>query len=117
MKLQIIVGSAFLVAACSITEPVAVVSEDGKILRGTTTAEMTGEGSFTVTGDDMTCTGNYNAFDMSPTIPLSVLCDNGITGIGSATRTNDGRSGSGTFTDSNGKDWRFVFGANAAALM
>lgn len=103
--------------ACEITKPVAVISDRGDIMRGTTTASMTGAGSYTVSDGTISCTGNYNSLDTSTTIPLSILCNNGLTGIGSATRTLDGMSGSGTFTTTDGRNWRFVFGENVAALL
>lgn len=112
------VSGVLFASACSdITQPVAAIDNRGRIMKGTTTAAMNGQGHYTMTDGKITCTGNYNAFDMSQTIPLSILCDNGMTGIGSATRTADGLSGSGTFSASDGSQWRFVFGGNAAALI
>lgn len=105
------------VGACSdVTQPVVAIDNNGRVLKGTATARADGQGSYTMTNGKVTCTGNYNAYDTSVTIPLSILCDNGMTGIGSATRTASGMSGSGTFTSSDGATWRFVFGADATAL-
>jgi hypothetical protein len=61
-------------AGCSITEPVAVVSQGipGGIVRGTTTAALSG-GSFSVTNGTLSCGGSYNALDQSPTISAPVL--------------------------------------------
>ena len=109
--------SLIVVAACAeLTVPVAAIDNRGHIVKGTATAKPDGHGMYTLSDGKITCTGNYNAYDLSQTIPLSILCDNGMTGIGSATRTADGRSGSGTFTTSDGRQWRFVFGENATAL-
>ena len=84
-------------------------------MRGQATATMEA-GSYTLTDGRVTCSGNYDPFDMSLTIPLSILCNDGRTGIGAATRTADGQSGSGQFSMSDGSQWRFVFGAGAEML-
>ena len=85
-------------------------------MKGTATAKANGDGQILLSGPYGECTGNYNSYDMSLTIPISLLCEDGTTVIGSATRTASGRSGSGTIRDSNGRDWRYVFGENATAL-
>lgn len=110
-----IIGMAAL-AACSYTAPVAAIDEGGHVMRGQATASFDG-GRYTLSDGRTTCAGNYNAFDTSQTIPLSILCDDGRTGIGSATRTVDGTGGSGQFSMSDGSQWRFVFGHSAAALL
>ena len=63
---------AVLCASCSVTEPVAVVSKGipGGIMRGTTTAALSG-GSFSVSNGTLSCGGDYNALDQSPTISNS----------------------------------------------
>ena len=58
---------------------------------------------------------NYNSYDMSLTIPISLLCDDGTTAR-DRLRERLWTSGSGTMRDSKGRDWQFVFGDNAAAL-
>lgn len=116
-KLGGLLIAMFLSACGDITQPVVALDNKGRVLKGTATAGLDGRGSYTVSNGRITCTGNYNAFDASLTIPLSILCDNGMTGIGSATRTANGLSGSGTFVSSDGAQWRFVFGGDAAALL
>jgi hypothetical protein len=115
-RLSLIVLALGLASCSDITQPVVAIGKDGRMMKGSATASMSGEGSYTMTDGKITCSGSYNAFDLSATIPLSILCNNGLTGIGSATRTADGMSGSGTFTTSDGRDWRFVFGRSATAL-
>jgi hypothetical protein len=75
------VALALALAGCAITEPVAVVSKGipGGILRGTTTASLSG-GSFSVSNGLLTCGGDYNALDTSPTISIPVLCSDGRKG-------------------------------------
>lgn len=104
-----------LLAGCSVTAPVAAISENGQIMRGQATATLE-SGSFYVSDGKVRCGGNYDPLDMSETIPLSILCNDGRTGIGSATRTADGASGSGQFSMNDGSQWRFVFGAAAKMI-
>jgi hypothetical protein len=88
--------SALALAGCAITEPVAVVSEGipGGVMRGTTTAALSG-GSFSVINGTLSCGGDYNALDQSPTISIPVLCNDGRKGIVTATRDYGGTSGGG----------------------
>lgn len=104
-----------MISACSVTAPVAAISESGEIMRDQATATLE-EGAYFVSDGQVSCAGNYNPLCGSPTIPLSILCDDGRTGIGSATRTASGTSGSGQFSMSDGSQWRFVFGEGAALL-
>jgi hypothetical protein len=78
MRGAIIFITALAVAGCAITEPVAVVSKGipGGVMRGTTTASVSG-GSFSVSSGSLTCGGDYNALDTSPTISIPVLCSDG----------------------------------------
>jgi hypothetical protein len=99
MRGLILIGSGLALAGCAITEPVAVVSKGipGGVMRGTTTASLSG-GSFSVSNGSLTCGGDYNALDSSPTISIPVLCSDGRKGIIIATRDNSGMSGGGHFT-------------------
>jgi hypothetical protein len=103
--------------ACSLTVPVAVVSKDlpGGILRGTATAALEG-GSFNVSNGALSCGGSYDALDVSPTITIPVLCNDGRKGIVIATRDNSGISGGGHFTLNDGATGDFIFGPAAARL-
>ena len=85
-------------------------------MKGTAKARLNGDGEIIMTGPYGRCVGNYDSFDMSQTIPISLLCDDNTTALGSATRTGSGVSGSGTMRDSKGREWKFVFGDNATAL-
>jgi len=100
-------------AACSITEPVVVIGQNGQMLRGATTAALSG-GSFTVTDGKLTCGGSYNSWDMSLTISMPVTCSDGRQGIVIATRDSSGTSGSGNVRLSDGSSSTFLFGATAA---
>ena len=104
-------------AGCAVTEPVAVVSNGipGGIMRGTTTASLSG-GSFNVTNGSLSCGGDYNAIDTSPTISIPALCSDGRQGIVIATRDASGMSGGGHFTLNDGTTGDFMFGAAAAKL-
>jgi len=106
-----------LLSACSdITVPVAALDQKGVMMKGTATAKTNGDGEIIITGPYGKCVGSYDAFDMSQTIPISLLCDDNTTALGSATRTGSGVSGAGSMRDSKGREWKFVFGENATAL-
>lgn len=111
-----IAGISLLAGCSAVTLPVAAIGENGKQMQGTATANLDGNGEFTVNGPHGNCTGNYDAYDMSPTIPVALLCADGTRALGSVTRTASGVSGAGTLTDTNGVEWRIVFGKNATAL-
>lgn len=117
MRALILVSLALALAGCAITEPVAVVSKGipGGIMRGTTTASVSG-GSFSVSNGSLSCGGDYNALDTSPTISIPVLCNDGRKGIITATRDNSGMSGGGHFTLNDGTTGDFMFGAAAGKL-
>ncbi len=106
-----------LCAGCAVTEPVAVISNGipGGIMRGTTTASLSG-GSFSVTNGTLSCGGDYNALDQSPTISSPVLCNDGRKGIITATRDYSGMSGGGHFTLTDGTTGDFMFGTAAGKL-
>jgi len=101
----------------SITLPVAVVSKafPGGMLRGTLTATRSGS-SFNVSSGALSCSGSYDAFDVSPTISIPVLCNDGRKGIVVAMRENGGINGGGHFTLTDGTTGDFIFGAEAAKL-
>lgn len=111
-----IVGStALLIIGCTITQPVAVISKNGQILRGTATATMSG-GSFQVTDGRLTCAGSYDALDDSLTISMPTTCSDGRRGIVIATRDRSGLSGAGTVRMSDGEEATFMFGRAATAF-
>jgi hypothetical protein len=112
--IAVIVMAPFL-AACSVTQPVAVISKNGQILRGTATATMTG-GTFMATDGKLTCSGSYDSLDMSITIHAKVTCNDGRTGFVMATRDASGLTGSGRVRLSDGTDADFIFGPAANAF-
>jgi hypothetical protein len=108
-------GAALWLAACSVTEPVVVIGQNGQILRGTTTAALMG-GSFTASDGKLTCSGTYDSWDLSATISMPVTCSDGRKGIVIATRDNSGIAGSGTIRLTDGSTATFLFGPAAAAF-
>jgi hypothetical protein len=110
---QAIAGMALL-QACSVTQPVAVISSSGQVLRGTATSEMSG-GTFEVTDGKLTCAGNY---DVSGGLTLSapVKCNDGRTGLAIIQRDRGGMTGSGRVRLSDGTDADLVFGPAARAF-
>ncbi len=106
-------------ASCgSFTLPAAVQLPDGTAMIGTTTAAMSG-GSFQVATPDrsMTCSGTYDATDMTPTISVPVTCSNGLFGTAVVTRDPSGTSGSGTFKASDGSVGRVAFGNSSGEIL
>ena len=109
MRSYIILATVSICAAgCSTTSPVAVIDQHGSILRGTSTAAISG-GSFEVSGGGVRCAGNYNAFDTSPTITTTALCSDGRRGIVTVNRNKSG-GGSGRVRFSDGTEADFLFG-------
>lgn len=115
--LVVIAALPLLSCATSITVPVAVIGKGipGGIMRGTNTASFSG-GSFNVSNGTLSCAGNYNTGNPSPTISIPVLCNDGREGIVIATRDYSGMSGGGTFTLSDGTTGNFMFGDAAGKL-
>lgn len=108
---------AALFSGCAVTEPVAVISKGipGGVMRGSATASLSG-GSFNVSNGSLSCGGDYNALDQSPTISIPLLCNDGRKGIVTATRDYSGTSGGGHFTLSDGTTGDFIFGPAAGKL-
>ena len=111
--------------ACSISTPgpistilpVAVVSTafPGGVLRGTLTA-TSGLSSFKVSDGTLSCGGDYDAHNVSPTISIPIRCSDGRKGVMIVVRENGGRSGGGYFTLNDGSLGDFIFGAQASKL-
>ena len=106
---------ALLISACTTTWPVAVISEKGQVLRGTATAGF-GSGSFQVTDGKLTCAGTYDSLELSLTISMAVLCNDGRKGIAIVTRESNGQSGAGRVRLNDGTASDLVFGRAAAAF-
>ena len=113
MKYSLILSTAGVLGltACSTTLPVAVIGSDGQILTGTNTYSLS-EGSFSVAGDTMTCSGSYNPLAQSRTISIPVVCSDGRKGFVRSIR-DTASSGSGTFRLNDGYQGDFVFGRAA----
>jgi hypothetical protein len=105
---------AMLLIGCSVTVPVAVIGQHGEIMRGTSTASLSG-GSFSVTDGKVTCSGSYNALNESQTITIPVLCTGGRRGIVIATR-DSAESGGGKVRLSDGTEADFIFGEAARRI-
>jgi hypothetical protein len=100
----------------SITLPVVVIQAGGHVLSGTTTAAPSG-GHFSVTDGSLTCSGTYDAWDVSPVLSIPVSCSDGRSGVLSATRYPDGMSGSGTVRLNDGSVAKFAFGSAVDMLV
>jgi hypothetical protein len=111
---QTIVVTCFL-AGCTVTEPVAIITKNGQILRGTATASLSG-GSFIVTDGPLSCSGTYDSMTGSTTISMKVLCSDGRTGLAMVTRDKGLQSGSGRVRLSDGTEADFVIGSGARIL-
>ena len=105
------IGIAALAGGCAVQVPVAVIYQNGRILRGTNTADLSG-GSFSVTDGKLTCSGSYNSLNTAPTITIPVICSDGRTGIAMATRDTS-MSGGGKVRLSDGTQADFIFGEAA----
>jgi hypothetical protein len=115
MKNLIIALSLIGFSACTVTAPVAVISADGQVMRGTATANLQG-GSFRVDGGGRTCAGSYNGMDSSPTLSVPVHCSDGKKGIAIITRDPCLCSGSGRIRMQDGSEADFIFGKAAEAF-
>ena len=89
---------------------VLVVTARGQILRGMTTASLTGgRGRVEATDGTLTCLGEYKSDQPSRVIVFPVRCTDGRTGV--ATRTSFFLDqGEGTIRMSDGEVARFAFG-------
>jgi hypothetical protein len=102
-------------AGCDITQPVAVIGDNGEIFKGTATASMSGS-SFQASNGRVSCAGTYDGVSPSLTVSFPVICSDGRKGLGTATRDASGITGSGTIRMNDGSDWTFVFGPAANAF-
>lgn len=111
------VGAACLaLSGCgSMTVPAAVRMDDGSQLVGTTTASMSA-GTFEVSGNGLSCFGNYDQFSSAPTLSAPFRCSDGRTGMMTINRTPDLMAGVGTATLSDGHTARVAFGRLAGSV-
>lgn len=117
MRAVLVAAASFICAACSATFPIAVVTTGvpGGIMRGEGHVSMSG-GTFTVGDGTLSCGGTYDGMDMSPTITVPVICNDGRKGLITATRNNAGTGGGGRFTLNDGMTGEFIFGPGARQL-
>lgn len=119
MRKLAIVASAVLEGCGSITVPVAVISSNGDVMRGSATAALNG-GSFQVAGKangkQISCAGTYDSWNTSLTISMPVQCSDGRRGFVIATREANGLDGSGRVRLKDGTEADFVFGKAAQAF-
>ena len=85
MKILGIICICFTLIACATTGRVAVFNKQGVAMTGTYTASL-GGGYFIVTNGKVTCSGSYDALDMSENITMPVHCSNGVKGFVVSTR-------------------------------
>jgi len=102
------------VGGCVQTIPVAVIGQDGTVLKGSNTVSFSG-GSFSVTDGVLICAGSYNAANNSRIISMVVTCNDGRKGIVRAIRDTNS-SGSGTFRLNDGYEGDFIFGDSAVSF-
>ncbi|ANM17181.1 hypothetical protein AMK06_CH02287 [Rhizobium sp. N541] len=121
MKLKLMLGllAALPLAACgTVTLPAAVKMNDGQALMGTTTAAVSG-GTFQVATPkgDISCSGNYDAFDTSPVTSAPVHCSDGRYGTITVLRSPDGVSGAGAVSLADGAKGNLAFGRAAPTVL
>ena len=112
-------AASLSLGACEQHFAIAVVGKDmpgGGVMRGSGVASLSGTGSFNVSGGGLSCGGTYNSLDMSRTITIPVLCNDGRKGLVTATRDNSGLAGGGRFTLNDGTTGDFIFGPGAERL-
>lgn len=116
MRFSISLFPFAVLCACSISQPVAVIGENGEIFKGSATASLSEGGSFQATNGEITCAGTYEINSGSQTVSFPVVCSDGRKGLGTATRDANMTTGSGTIRMNDGSDWTFVFGPAANAF-
>ena len=102
-------------AGCSVTVPVAVMTQHGDVLVGTVTA-TTMAGTFNVTNGALRCAGSYDPWEMNPALPISTLCSDGRQGFGAVVRDASMMAGQGTIRMSDGETADIVFGPAAGVM-
>ncbi|MEO0991626.1 MAG: hypothetical protein AAFX00_11825 [Pseudomonadota bacterium] len=99
-------------AACDRAYPVAVVGEHGMVFRGTAANTFLEGGEFFATNGRVTCTGSYDKHVDISEVSFPVLCNNGLSGVGTAFFQSD-TDGGGFVTMVDGSRWQFIFGSAA----
>ena len=112
---KLLMMALLLITGCDITQPVAVIGDNGEIFKGTATGSLSGS-SFKASNGRVSCAGTYDGTSPSNTVSFPVICSDGRKGLGTATRDASGITGSGTIRMNDGSDWTFVFGPAANAF-
>lgn len=117
MKKTILLLPLLLCACGTYTYPVAAVSTQGQILKGTTTVNkglFEAHGTFKVTDGKLTCSGSFsNTTSMTVTMP--VLCSDGRRGFATVTCDLNG-GGTGRVVLNDGSQANVVLGPAAEAF-
>ena len=108
-------GLGGLLAACDVAYPVTVIGGDGMTFRGSATNTFLEGGTFQASNGRAVCTGTYRQHSDIRTVSFPVVCNTGLTGIGTA-KFDTARSGSGFVTMSDGSQWQFIFGRDALRI-
>lgn len=106
---------AFLVAACDVSHPVAVVGPGNTVFKGSATATFLEGGWFQANNGTTTCQGRYRPATATRTVTFPVTCSNGKSGVGTATYETP-RDGGGEIVMQDGSRWKFIFGRAALSV-
>jgi hypothetical protein len=91
-------------------QPIRIALDDGRIMRGKTSADPDARGYFVFSGADLFCRGRYDVFTRSPTLAVTFTCNRGVSGSAAVVRTSDRQAGSGAISFSNGMRGMLIFG-------
>jgi hypothetical protein len=93
-----------------VEQPVRIVLDDGRIMRGKTSADPDARGYFVFSGAGLSCRGRYDIFTRSPTLAVTFTCTRGVSGSAAVVRSPDRQAGSGAISFSNGMSGILAFG-------
>jgi hypothetical protein len=93
-----------------VEQPVRIALDDGRVMRGKTSADPAAQGYFVFSGAGLSCRGRYDVFTRSLTLAVTFTCNRGVSGSAAVVRTSDRQAGSGAVSFSNGMRGTLVFG-------
>jgi hypothetical protein len=93
-----------------VEKAIVVQLDDGRVMRGKTTADEAAQGRFAISGGGVTCRGRYSVFSTDRTLAVTFSCNRGVTGSAAVIRTADLQSGVGAVSFSNGWRGKIAFG-------
>jgi clan AA aspartic protease (TIGR02281 family) len=100
------------------SSPLMIIFPDGTRLAGAVGANLIGAGSFKASNAELTCSGKYNAFNLSQLISARVSCTDGREGMAAVQRDDPmGMSGAGILTFSDGQTAAVAWGVAIARLV